>query len=79
MRAERLELSTQGLKVLRASTNSQGETNHYSGIHSNHLEMEPLTNDQAPIDSRLKLVVDRWPTLSEADRIRVAKIAGGAI
>ena len=60
------------------SRKSLGNTNvsiraAHKAAHSN-----ALPNDQAPTDSRLKDLVEAWPTLSEADRNRIAQIVGGA-
>jgi len=52
---------------------------HFPGrAAQNPAHSDALPNDQAPTDSRLKDLIDRWPTLSEADRKRIAKIVGGA-
>jgi len=64
---------------IKQPSNFQGKPHVSTNPKQNPKHSDALPNDQAPIDSRLNLVLDRWPTLSDADRNRIAKIAGGAI
>jgi len=57
---------------------SLGKPHVLTDPKQNPKHSDALPNNQAPIDSRLKLVLDRWPTLSEAVRNRIVKIAGDA-
>jgi len=62
MRALGFEPRTQGLKVLRSSTKSQGEVDTGHGKRST--------------DPRLQAIIDQWPTLSEAEKDIFARIVG---
>jgi hypothetical protein len=68
MRAERLELSTQGFKVVGLPMNSQGESDVGSALVCNETKT-------TQIDSRLQAIIEAWPSLSEADRNRYYAIA----
>jgi len=72
-------MSLQRAGGIEQPSNFQGKPHVSTNPKQNPKHSDALPNDQAPTDSRLKLVLDRWQTLSEDVQNRIAEIAGDAI
>ena len=67
-----------GGQGIRTTAKNTGKTKIFGDAAHKAAQSDAMPNNQAHFDQRLNAVIDRWPTLSESERNRIAKIVGGA-